>query len=120
MLLPNAEDAWVPMSKGTRYLLNLEHAKGRSRAKFLIGFGFQRDAPENLRDALLLQARGGSASAREETVYGTIWNVVGPLPTPDRRNPIVTTAWIESRGDPRPRFITLTLKHPKGGRSDDS
>jgi hypothetical protein len=120
MQLPDAKNAWVPIEKVVGFLLNTSHFKGRDRAKFLMRFGFDPRDPESLRRALVEQALEGSAFAREETSYGVIWNVVGRLPSPDGRDPIVTTGWIERPGDGRPRFTTLTLKRPKRRGADDS
>jgi hypothetical protein len=40
MPLPNAENAYVPLSKITRYLLSETHSVGRAKARFFRALGF--------------------------------------------------------------------------------
>jgi hypothetical protein len=52
-----ADAVWVvENAKITRYLLNLDHPDGASKAKYLRGFGFTSEAPETLAAALVQHA----------------------------------------------------------------
>jgi hypothetical protein len=43
MRLPNAENAEIPESKITKYLLSTTHRAGKSKASFFMQFGFDLD-----------------------------------------------------------------------------
>jgi hypothetical protein len=47
--LPFSEHALVAEAKLVGYLLNPVHPRGRHKARFFLGVGFRRDAPEELR-----------------------------------------------------------------------
>ena len=115
--LPGFAEATVPGAKILDFLLNPDHPIGRHRARWLAGFGFRREAWWALRDALLDHARRARVVRREETEFGLKCTAIGPLPSPDGRDPLAETTWqmeIES-GQAQPRLVTL-VPHERGGR----
>jgi hypothetical protein len=75
----------------------------------LAGFGFRRESWHLLREALLHHARVARVTHRGETEFGVKYTALGPLPSPDGRDPLAETTWqmeLES-GQARPRLVTL-------------
>ncbi len=104
--LPRGELAQVPERKLTEYLLATEHRKGRSKARFLLRFGFTREAWQELEAALLRHAIEGVVIERQEGVHGVTYAIEGPLRSPDERNPPFRTVWLVEWDYPVPRFVT--------------
>ena len=109
MKLPNAELATVPEEKITRYLLNLAHPAGGSKAVFFLRFGFKIEGRSLLAEALLRHARDNDVVESEETPHGTRYAIDGPLRAPDGSVLKVRTAWYINPGTTVPRFVTA---HP--------
>lgn len=80
--------------KVTHYLLDPEHPKGGSKERFFAAFGFKRSAPDVLAYALLDHAATGRVSGVTDDQRGWIYEVTGPLTTPDGRDPEVVSVWI--------------------------
>ena len=106
--LPNVDRAVVDPRKITRYLLDPTHVQGGAgKSGFFMSFGFRRDRWELLRDALTHQARlHDLVAGPRATPHGEIYEIVGPLESPDGRNPFVLVAWMIRRGEDFPRFVT--------------
>jgi hypothetical protein len=101
--IPNFDNAIIERAKLEDYLLDLSHKDGASKAVFFLGFGFRRDAPEELAEALREHAR--AADAREvASRYGVRYIVEAPIATPSGRRPWVRSVWEFKDG--RPRFLT--------------
>lgn len=96
----------VPDAKITRYLLDPEHAVGGPKARFFMAFGFQRDHPETLVSALLLHASAHPVSRVVARTGGTNRVITGPLQTPDRRDPAVTSVWFQAESELLHRLVT--------------
>ena len=67
MELPNREEAIVPEAKITLYLLNTQHPKGHSKAKFFMQFGFFVAQWKQLADALFDHAQTHAVVKTEQT-----------------------------------------------------
>ena len=103
--LPGFAEAIVPDEKILDFLLNPDHPIGKHRARWLAGFGFRREA---------WRAR---VVRREQTEFGLKYTAIGPLRSPDGRDPVAETTWkieVES-GQARPRLVTL-VPSVRGGR----
>jgi hypothetical protein len=107
MHVPSARRALIAPEKITDYLLNLSHDDGASKARFLLRFGFSLDTPVILRDALLYHVRTYEVVRTMATQHVTRYDVHGPLPSPDGRDPLVWTGWYIRHGEEIPRFATL-------------
>jgi len=57
-------------------------------------------------DWIILVAQRSTAAQAEPSAYGTRYRVDGPLTSPDRRNPLVSSVWIILDGETAPRFVT--------------
>lgn len=105
--LSHLDRAVIPEAKIASYLLSLRHPGGRAKARFLEGFGFRAKDWRILRDAIIVHATANDVTALHQTPFGTKYEIDGPLPTPDGRNPIVRVVWfVESQGT-APRLVTL-------------
>lgn len=99
----------VVPEKVTHYLLIQNSDKSRSRCKFFTSFGFDPKHPDLLLDAIFRHPETGVTTQIPTDEYGERWNVVGPILTPDGRNPIIRTGWIKDTSDP-PRFVSAIPK----------
>jgi hypothetical protein len=115
--LPEAEFAFVELTKLIDYLLNPDHPVGGDKAVFFSRFGFRREAWHVLESSLLMHAREGKIVGERVTAYGHHYTLEGPLRTPDGRAPIVRTAWMVGSGEQGPRFLTA---HPGRRRIEGS
>lgn len=106
MKLPNAEKAIVPKEKITEYLLNPGHPVGRSKALFFMRFGFAREAWEILASALMSHASENEVQNTGTTIYGTRYELHGPLLAPDGTVLNILTAWYINEGTDVPRLVT--------------
>jgi uncharacterized protein DUF6883 len=93
MRLPNAENAEIPESKITKYLLSTTHRAGKSKASFLMQFGFDLDHWKALALALKQHALENDVVLEEKTIFGTRYIVDGLLKAPDGRWLNVRAAW---------------------------
>src|SRR5215510_11286789 len=99
--------AVLPEAKIVSYLLSLRHSGGRAKARFLESFGFRSKDWRKLRDALIAHATENDITALHQTRFGTRYEIDGPLPTPDGRNPIVRVVWFVESQETAPRLVTL-------------
>lgn len=84
----------IALLKLTHYLLDPSHPKGGSKARFFSAFGFDRGAPDILARALLDHAATGRITGITTDARGWLYEVTGPLTTPDDRDPAIVTVWI--------------------------
>jgi hypothetical protein len=108
MHLPNAEHAIISPEKITEYLLNPAHPRASGKAAFFRRFGFSRQHADAFGAALLAHARihpvATSRPARDGS--GVNYALIGPLPTPDGRNPRICTVWFVGGNQKSPRLVT--------------
>lgn len=104
--LPSADRAIIDERKITGYLLNPSHRFGGAKATFLERFGFTASEWKILCDALLQHARDNQITSHTVRRHGHVYEVTGPLPSPDGRNPTVLVAWIIRHGETQPRLVT--------------
>jgi len=105
--LPHLDRAVVPESKIVNYLLSVRHSGGRAKARFLESFGFRLRDRHMLRNAIVAHATANDITASQQTRFGTRYEVDGPLPTPDGRNPVVRVVWFVEAQETIPRLVTL-------------
>jgi hypothetical protein len=104
--LPNREQAVIPPRKITDYLLSRLHPDGAAKAIFFLRFGFTPDAWGVLADALRQHAEENEVVETQQTLYGTLYVVEGPLHAPDGRTPRVRVVWFIGTGETAPRLAT--------------
>jgi hypothetical protein len=96
----------IPTAKVTGYLLKLDHARGASKARFFIAFGFRPEHPEPLFDALLEHGNVNDIVKIESEAGVTVYTVEGEIVAPDGRNPRIRTVWQIDAGSDVARLIT--------------
>lgn len=106
---PSAAFAWVEEVKIRSYLLNLQHTKGGSKAKFFLNRGFSADEWESFHDALVVQGKNNPVVKITSDEFGSRYVVDCNCPTPDKMNPCIRTVWELKENDRKPRLITA---HP--------
>lgn len=106
MKLPNRENAYIPLSKLTDYLLSESHVVGRSKAKFFRALGFEETNIEMLERGFLTIARNENVLEEISSPHGMKYVIDGTLQTPIGKNISIRTVWIIDTGQDRPRFVT--------------
>jgi hypothetical protein len=101
--IPN--DASIPDSKLTRYLL--AHRPRNDKSKFLAQVGFTKQNPEALLAAIRLLTAMVDAAGDRTDEYGTFYRVEGELIGANGALLSVTTIWLRRKVDGRFQFITL-------------
>jgi hypothetical protein len=104
--LPNADRAIIDERKITGCLLDLTHPFGRAKATLFMRFRFVPENWQRLRDALAMHAGNNEFATSMTRRHGVMYEVVGPLYTPDGRNPRVRVAWMIRHGEDLPRLVT--------------
>ncbi len=113
MKVPNADQAIVAWEKIVGYLLNPTHPTGGPKSAFFRAFGFTTTTVTDwqvLAEALLQHVQANDIVDVRQTVEATSYSVIGPLMTPDGRNPSVLSAWYIRDGETVPRFATAFPK----------
>jgi len=103
MKLPNRKDATISKIKLTGYLLSLTHKRGKSKAKFFIGIGFNETNSNELETALLRIARLNEVKSTKnevkkdmrtlETITITKYEIDGKIEAPNGKSYMVRTVW---------------------------
>lgn len=89
------------------YLLDLSHPRGGSKARFFLGFGFSRDRPMQLADALadhVLETKGRWQGPAEGGPTKLIFE--GRIRAPNGRAPWVRSVW-QVEADGVARLVTV-------------
>ena len=108
--LPNADRAEVELRKLTDYLLSTEHPRGKSKAKFFMGFGFSSTRLELFSQALKKHGATQPVVEKKMSEFGEKFVLECTCETPDNRNPCIRSVWILEGEDKVPRFVTA---HPR-------
>jgi hypothetical protein len=107
MTLPNAAAATIAADKLRDYLLNIEHPRGRTKARLLLLMGFSPDRWEELERALRIEHLTQDVSSSNQTEYGTRFTIVAPLTGPLHRKILFRSVWQIDLGDTAARLITM-------------
>lgn len=104
-------DDWTPdltiaAAKIHGYLLNLDHRKGRHKARALLACSFTQPDDHLLLSALFRHARPSQLAREVDGDHGRKYIYEGPLETPDGRNPLFRSVWQSRPDDPRRFFCT--------------
>jgi len=108
--LRNQHCADIATPKILEYLLNLNHQKGCTKAKYFFARGFTLEHWETFKDALLEHVKLNGISETKKDKYAVRFVVDCHFPTPDKTNPCIRTVWQIIHGEQCPRLITA---HPK-------
>lgn len=106
MRLPNGERAFVDAEKLSGYCLDLQHPRGRHKARlFASRLGISSNEEELLRRALMTAAATEEATSLGEDEFGRRFAVEFDLRGPSGSGR-VRSYWIIRRGEEYPRLIT--------------
>ena len=106
MNLPLANQAEVHKAKIVLYLLNPEHRRGKSKARFFLGRGFSVDNWQDVAGALRRHAAENEIAREETTPLGVRVVVEGIMAMPNGTVAEVRSIRFIERGERMPRFVT--------------
>ncbi|MBI1226258.1 MAG: hypothetical protein GC192_13575 [Bacteroidetes bacterium] len=106
MKLPNFEHATIREEKLEKYLLNISHPDGASKARFFMQRGFSTESANNLRLALLEHAKEGKVVEEIQNPFGMKYVLKGFLKCPNGTKPNLCSIWIIENGKDIPELVT--------------
>ena len=104
--MPRVTRLTIPQDKIENYLLNFNHPKGWSKAKFFLAKGFIKSQPDVLGSALAIQAIKGWPGDELRVPGATKHRVTGPIVCPDGTTADILTVWQADDGSTSASFIT--------------
>lgn len=93
------------MRKITQYLLNLNHPKGASKARFFMSMGYTLETFYLLAEALRGVAARYPPVKMVNEVHGSMYVIDGKVDTPTRQQVGLRTVWVVE-SDKAPRLVT--------------
>lgn len=117
MKLPNGHRAVIDVgSKLAGYCLNMDHARGRHKARvFQAALGIAAADPTLLVKALREAALSTDATFRKSNGYGNEYEIEFPMDGPNGRF-VVTSAWFIDRESDLPRLTNCYVNLTKSRR----
>jgi hypothetical protein len=106
MKLPFASEAEVPEAKIVLYLLNLNHSRGKGKARFFLTHGFRSEAWQEFAHALRQHAGENEVARQVNSQLGLTLVIEGPLKMPNETVALVRSVWFIESGEKTPRFVT--------------
>ena len=114
MLLPNLEKCIIDLRKLSDYVLDLENARGRHKARvFKSSLGFTKENARELKIAILTAIRETECVAGESDFYGQRYTADCKIST-EIGEATVRTGWIVRRGEDFPRLTTCFVLKERG------
>ena len=107
MTIPNADRAIIAAEKLTTYLLNVSHKRGGPKARLLLSVGYRSDSPQSLESDLRVQHLSLEVTHTHQNAYGVVYEIEGPIETPNGRSVRFCSVWQVDTGTDVPRFITM-------------
>jgi hypothetical protein len=107
MKVPNADRAIVAADKLTGYVLNVSHKRGGPKARLLLSVGYRSDNPQSLESDLRVQHLSLDVTHTHQSAYGVVYEIEGPITTPNGRAVRFCSVWQVDTGTDVPRFITM-------------
>jgi|SRR6266545_4481869 len=107
MTIPNANRAIISPEKLTGYLLNASHKRGGPKARLLLSVGYRSDNPQLLESDLRVQHLSLDVTRTHQNAYGVVYEIEGPIKTPNGRSVRFCSVWQVDTGTDVPRFITM-------------
>jgi hypothetical protein len=101
-----ANEAEVPKAKIVLYLLNQEHRRGKSKARFFVSRGFDVEHWQNMASVLRRHAAENEIVKEETTPLGVRTVVEGAMAMPNGTLAEVRSIWFIECGERIPRFVT--------------
>ena len=109
MKLPNAEQAFIDLSKLRNYSLSQTHPRGKNKARlFATLLGLTANDAELLRDTVLAAVLGAEAKVGERDSFGSRYIVDFEMQGLTKKV-IVRTAWIIRTSEDFPRLTSCYI-----------
>ena len=106
MRLPGGDHVRIEDRKVRSYLLSTAHPVGRFKARVFASAGFTESTMEAFMSEIRRLATVGEVSGVEDTEFGRKYTVSGTLTGPLKAVHVLTV-WIEERGQPGVRLVTV-------------
>ena len=107
MTVPNADRAIVAADKLAGYLLNVSHKRVGPKARLLLSVGYRSDNSQSLESDLRVQHLSLDVTRTHKNGYGVVYEIEGPIKTPNGRSVRFCSVWQVDSGTDVPRFITM-------------
>ncbi len=107
MRIPNADNAVIDSDKITRYLLDVDHPDGGSKARLLVSLGYRTANWHQLDSDLRAAHLSEDFVATTNTPWGTRYEIVGPITGPAGDTIMFRSIWQIDLGTNVPRLITM-------------
>lgn len=109
MKLPNADRVEISMEKLVGYCLNIEHPRGKDKARvFQSRLGITAEKADVLYSLIQEAAISGEVVQQTTTRFGEVYKVDWVIPDTD--NLQLRTIWEISNQNPNPRLISAFIK----------
>lgn len=96
----------VARKKITGYLLNMEHAVGRGKAKFFISLGFSPEKPGELEKALSIHPQTAEMQEERLSGDGTSYAFLCDILAPGGKVVCIVSVWHVEQEGATPHFVT--------------
>lgn len=107
MKLPDAGKAIIERNKIERYLLDVDHPQGGTKARLLLSMGYDAHDWSQLESDLRKSHRKEDVVVVKTTSWGTRYELVGPLAGPSGDTVLFRSVWQIDLGTNTPRLITM-------------
>ena len=100
--------AKIPDEKLTGYALNMEHPKGKEKAKaFRDALGYTKDNYADLKAKILESFNENELVYKKESAYGKLYEQIMKITRPNGKTANVLTAWIKEDDKSEPRLTSV-------------
>jgi len=107
MKVPNADKAVIDQAKLVRYLLDVDHPDGGSKARLLVSLGYSQSNWQQLEADLRSMHLGEDFVATSQSIWGVRYEIVAPLIGPSGDAVLFRSVWQIDLGTDVPRLITM-------------
>jgi hypothetical protein len=107
MKIPNATRAVIEQAKVVRYLLDVDHPHGGSKARLLVSLGYSAGNWQQLYRDLRSMHLTEDVVITSQTLWGVRYEIVAPLTGPTGDTVLFRSIWQIDLGTDAPRLITM-------------
>ena len=105
--------AYVPEAKVTRYLLDLNHPRGKGKAQEFRKRGYDESNVAAMISDLIGVAQSQPVSEVEPTQYGTKYVIYGVIQPPIGGDLLILSVWQIDYGRSAPRLLSAYPQEPR-------
>lgn len=107
MKVPNADKAVIEPAKIARYLLDVDHPHGGTKARLLVSLGYSAASWQQLDADLRRTHLTEDFVATSQTRWGVRYEIVAPITGPSGDTVSFRSVWQIDLGTDAPRLITM-------------